>query len=289
MKRIITALAALTLTLSASAQIEDQIEIGHACSMFGEEVPETVTLFESDEEVESVIRDIVSASGLVKNFVIRAGGVPNAAATIRGTDRYILYEPYFMRNVRAQTGTKWAAISIMAHEVGHHLNGHTLTPGGSRPKSELEADYFSGFVLQRMGASLDDARMAMKTIGSPVASETHPAKHDRLVAITQGWSKACEKDSSCKDARPAESSVSEPQPRPIPNPNPLPGTSSPPSPSPQPVGFPSGHPTSACGCWGYVSPGATRQNPYCASGFDTPVPCAGLCYGGGAPWQSVCR
>lgn len=54
-------------------------------------------------------------------------------------------------------------------------------------------------------------------------------------------------------------------------------------------GFASGYPTSGCGCWGYVSLGATRRNTSCASGLDTAVPCPGVCYGGGSPWQSVCQ
>ena len=86
----------------------------------------------------------------------------------------------------------------MAHEVGHHLNGHTLSDVGSRPKRELEADYYSGFILQRLGANLDDARVAMLKLGSDSGSRTHPARHDRLAAIGNGWMKACDSDPNCR-------------------------------------------------------------------------------------------
>ena len=38
-------------------------------------------------------------------------------------------------------------MTLLAHEVGHHLNGHTIHRGGSTPELELEADEFAGFIL----------------------------------------------------------------------------------------------------------------------------------------------
>ena len=180
------------------AQIFDELETGQVCSYFGESMPENVTMFQSDHEAEEVLRQIVEASGLIQNFRIRAAGVPNAAAVIKGETRYILYDQYFMQDMKKRTGSSWAAKSIMAHEVGHHLNGHTLSDVGSRPKRELEADYYSGFILQRLGANLDDARVAMLKLGSDSGSRTHPARHDRLAAIGNGWMKACDSDPNCR-------------------------------------------------------------------------------------------
>lgn len=191
-----------TPTGSAASPIGEQITVGRTCSYFGETLPEQITSFESDSEARQVIQKIVNASGLVQNFQILAAGVPNAAAIIRGAQRFILYSQHFVRETKRQTGNEWAPTSIMAHEIGHHLNGHTLEVGGSRPKIELEADYYSGFVLQRMGATLEDARVAMDRLGSATESATHPAKHDRLAAITSGWTKACEADPRCSSMVP---------------------------------------------------------------------------------------
>jgi hypothetical protein len=191
-------LAFLLLALNVGeTQVAETIRTGNTCSYFGESIPENVTAFSSNREAESVIDRIVTASGLSRNFQIRAAGVPNAAAVIYGNARFILYNPLFIKEIRSSTGTEWAAISIMAHEVGHHLNGHTLTSGGSRPNLELEADYFSGFVLQKLGASMSDATVAMQKLGTSIATSTHPAKNDRLAAISSGWSKSCDGDSSC--------------------------------------------------------------------------------------------
>ena len=57
---------------------------------------------------------------------------------------------------------------------------------------------------------------------------------------------------------------------------------------PQQVGLASGMPTSACGCWGYVTLGVSQPNPQCASGYHQAAACAGYCPAGGAQWQSKC-
>ena len=208
---------AFTVHEQPAAQPVGEIELGDSCSYFGESLPDTIFTFSSDSEAEDAIEAIVEAIGLIPKFETQAAGVPNAAALIQGRQRYILYNQYFMRSVRDMTENHWAPISILAHEIGHHLNAHTLDQSGSRPEFELEADYFSGNVLQRMGATLEDATAAMRQLGSPTGSSTHPAREDRIAAITNGWVKACERDPECGNSPPEdipEPGVSE---RPEPN------------------------------------------------------------------------
>jgi hypothetical protein len=173
------------------------IALTQACSYFGDALPKEVSTLASNDEAVGIIQRIVDISGLARNFEILAAPVPNAAADTQNGIRYILYNPAFISDVAKTTRTKWAAISILAHEAGHHLNGHTLTPGGSRPQLELQADLFSGFVVQRLGGSLANASAVMEQLGSPTGSPTHPAKAERLAAIASGWKNACEKDPDC--------------------------------------------------------------------------------------------
>lgn len=184
----------------AFAQVDEELQLGTTCSYFGEEVPESVFLFRSESDAESVIESIVSVSGLQPNFKVQAAGVPNASAMIKKGERMILYNQYFVRQMSKIS--HWTPIIIMAHEIGHHLNGHTLSDLGSRPRIELEADHFSGFISQKLGAELDQTRVTWEKSGSYKASKTHPAKHDRLAAITNGWLQACEQDVNCRDKRP---------------------------------------------------------------------------------------
>ena len=155
-------------------------------------VSEEVYIFESDQEARKYIRKIASSSGLADNFEIHAADVDNAAALIMGEKRYILYNQTFMENVRNAAKTNWAGVAILAHEIGHHLNGHDLDGKGSRPSKEIEADIYTGFALAQMGATLEQAQSAMKVFGDPDVVTTHPKKAQRLAAIANGWKRARE-------------------------------------------------------------------------------------------------
>ncbi|NUY80652.1 membrane-binding protein [Flavobacterium sp. MAH-1] len=160
------------------------------CSYYGEDVSHEIKMYPASEHAKKVINGIISVIGLRPNFEIREANVPNAAAVVLDSKRYILYNAEFMDDINTASGTYWAGISILAHEIGHHLNGHTLDSDGSRPDTELEADEFSGFVLNKMGASLKESQAAMAVAASQRASHTHPAKSDRLRAIALGWNTA---------------------------------------------------------------------------------------------------
>lgn len=201
--KICIVIAALCCILPASAQkMFASAKYDAMCSYYGETIQGTITAAEADETAEAVVKNIMSVIGLRANFELRAANVPNAAAVIIKNKRYILYNPEFMNTVNSVSGTNWAAISILAHEIGHHLNGHTLGSEGSRPATELEADEFSGFVLRKMGASLKDAQAAMSLIASMKGSHTHPAKHLRLSSIETGWANA-----GSGDATPSKADV----------------------------------------------------------------------------------
>lgn len=163
------------------------------CSVFNEFSYQGALQYgQADPRVERMIDEIVKTSGLAtRNFdVVSSPQVPNAAAWIEGGRRMIGYNPGFLDEMVRRTGTEWAVRSIMAHEVGHHLQGHTLQQGGSRPPIELEADKYSGHVVRRLNGSLEDAQIAMKTLAPPRDSATHPGRDRRLNAIRTGWSQA---------------------------------------------------------------------------------------------------
>lgn len=145
--------------------------------------------FSESASASSIVKEILDEAGLAPNFVVRPANVPNAAASARGGQRYIEYNPSFVSQLKSGTQTNWSVYSVMAHEIGHHLQGHTLLAGGSRPDIELEADEYSGFILAKLGADLPSTQKAMSTFGSNSVSGTHPATNERLVAIRKGWEK----------------------------------------------------------------------------------------------------
>ena len=148
-------------------------------------------------DCRAMVDKVMGYTGLPANFVVTAGPVANAAAVIlldaqKVPQRVIAFNPDFIDTTRRLTGGgQWGPVSIMAHEIGHHLSGHTITAGGSRPGLELEADKFSGYVLYKMGAPLPEATRAIDALGSDTEQATHPAKARRIAAITQGWQEAC--------------------------------------------------------------------------------------------------
>lgn len=190
---------------------------------------------------KQVVAEIMKYTGLPANFVVVEGKVPNAAAVImQGPDqvprRVIAYNPAFMGQViEATKSNNWAPVSIMAHEIGHHLSGHTIVPGGSQPPIELESDKFSGFVLYKMGAPLADAQRAIATLIPEKDGETHPGRRKRLAAIEAGWKEACELQgggAQCSGGQPVRATAVAAAPAATPAPAPATPVAKAPAPSP---------------------------------------------------------
>jgi hypothetical protein len=147
--------------------------------------------FSSVYEAEGYIRNMLDEINWQENFRLQEqNGINNAYATIIRNQRYIVYDNNFLENLDAYANTRWASISVLAHEMGHHYRNHVVDQRGSTPPKELEADYFSGFVMAKLGASLAEARAAMEKIATTRGSASHPARADRLAAIAQGWNSA---------------------------------------------------------------------------------------------------
>lgn len=139
-----------------------------------------------------IVQEIINVVGLKPRFELRAADIDNAAAVVYNGKRYILYNERFLAAINNAVRTDWGGVSIIAHEIGHHLNGHTLSRSGSNPADELEADEFSGFVLRKLGASLAEAQAAINLISDEETSSTHPGRSYRLAAISKGWRSANE-------------------------------------------------------------------------------------------------
>lgn len=153
-------------------------------------------LFDADKQAQEAVKSIMQMTGLPANFEIKAADVENAVAVIEKDisppKRFIFYSQTFFENLQQKTGTPYGPLSVLAHEIGHHLAGHTLGRDGSRPLLELEADRFSGYILRKLGSSLAEAQVAINTIAPANGTSTHPGKGARLAAIANGWKDANE-------------------------------------------------------------------------------------------------
>ena len=167
--------------------------------------------FQTDRDAKFGVFKIVQYSGLSPNFkVIQDSEVTNAIAYIKNKSRYIKYNPSFMKRVNDSTKTDWAAISVLAHEIGHHLLGHTLRHQESNPGDELAADRYSGFILFQMGATLEETLRCVETEGNLHGTKTHPPRSARIAAITEGWEDAEKlKNKKITDFSPKRSNIEE--------------------------------------------------------------------------------
>ena len=165
-------------------------------------------------QVWELASEILAVSGLAPNFqVLESEDVPNAAAIVRRSERYLVFNPDWLARLSESATSKWEIYGVLAHEIGHHLQGHTLLGIGSRPPVELQADSYAGFALGALGASKDEA-LALWRGFSETGSATHPPRHQRLAAVERGWMRAAQRPGAQSEA-----TVSEPDQRPLPVPS----------------------------------------------------------------------
>ena len=156
--------------------------------------------FGTDSMAEGALERILNTIGASKRFVLQpCDNINNAVATSYKGIRYILYDRDFMYSL--DNGSNWGNLFILAHEVGHHINGHSLdlvlyaadaVEAVSLSQSriqELEADEFAGFVLAKLGGPISAANEVISKISnnSDDSYNTHPSRNKRLNAVTKGY------------------------------------------------------------------------------------------------------
>ena len=190
---------ALLISFSSLGQKADGLEI---CF----EVQQSLKGFAAEKEADDALNDILAVIGAAKNFyLVPCYKINNALALTYKGERFILYDKDFINKINKATND-WSGKFILAHEVGHHINGHTrdfliasLVEGQTNEKQreeELEADEFAGFIVAKLGASYSQASEIMDVISSEKDDKysTHPNKYKRLEAIKRGFDKAIKKN-----------------------------------------------------------------------------------------------
>lgn len=137
--------------------------------------------------VPQVINRIYDALSIKPNIeIFLAEREDNAFATVAGGKKIIVVDVAFVEAVNRRARTQWGAVQVIAHELGHHIAGFS----DDRHRAELNADYWSGQALQRLGAARQVAAKAILAIGSETDTETHPSKYRRAPTIEKGWDDA---------------------------------------------------------------------------------------------------
>lgn len=184
-------LTILILFVLENLRCQENFKIHKSCAFNHEIVNQKLTLNDCDYETKNALSTILNFTGLPLNFVLKEATINNACAVIfcpngEECQRYILYDKNFLKNWTINGKPNYTAYAILAHEVGHHLSGHTLVGTSDRHTEELEADKFAGFILQKMGASISELKMTYSIL-SESSSESHPSKMNRVSALINGW------------------------------------------------------------------------------------------------------
>lgn len=173
--------------------ISCQEDSGTAVDLDGIESPDTIGVgFETDMSddiaaYKSVV-NIIRETGLAQNFVILPGDVANVKAYIEDNERILEYNPDFMEKMKGDTN--WHGISVLARQIGHHLSNANLEDGKASIDEEIEADKYAGYVLFKMGASLEQALKAMEIVISEDNLGKGISNNSRLASLTKGWNNA---------------------------------------------------------------------------------------------------
>jgi hypothetical protein len=158
--------------------------------------------FSVEKEADDALNEILDVIGAAKNFyLIPCDEINNALALTYKGERYIMYDKDFIYKINKATND-WSGKFILAHELGHHINGHTrdfliasVLDDQTKEKQreeELEADKFAGFIVAKLGASYNQIKQLMEIITSEKDDKysTHPNRTKRLAAIKRGFDDA---------------------------------------------------------------------------------------------------
>lgn len=169
---------------------------------FGQSPCSESTDLKTDPEIVSFIERLLEVDMMSNTYVIiPCYEIENFEAELLHNTRRIYYNPrivvkelsrlsFSRRAVPVTSQSNWSLLTILAHEIGHHINDH-FSPINSRlsPLSkELEADTYAGSLIYKIGGTLEQAKLAYRDEPEN-SSSTHPGRSDRLDAIERGWRK----------------------------------------------------------------------------------------------------
>jgi len=176
------------LALPSSAQ--DLLNLNTQCDYFTDLPGQQTYEFPPDTKVEGLIRQILNLVDAEKNFEVRASNVPLVTSGSVGNRRFLLYNQ-FQFWTESTGPMKWANIAILAHQIGHNVSKHVLSQDPTkRREEELEADRFSGYVLYKLGSSIQQAASALEMSSTVKRPDYYPSKSSRIDAILSVWKAA---------------------------------------------------------------------------------------------------
>ncbi|MFM9848449.1 MAG: M48 family metalloprotease [Hyphomicrobiaceae bacterium] len=206
--KMVVALA-LCAVLAGAAHAQQRLTIGKDTFSFHLPGQETLEVYFGDDIAGASAQDNEDTQEIWRHFwwVIEdvckhagcnrvpfalglTGGIGNAYAMIHKGARVIVFD-----------GSEWGGKDsrrrfVIAHEIGHHICGHTEQSHEDNPwKGELEADRFAGMAMRGYDAgdpsmpnlmgAISEAQQLFPEKAEP--GSTHPPRDLRIAAIIEGY------------------------------------------------------------------------------------------------------
>lgn len=148
---------------------------------------------EHDEDAHKLVAEVLSYFG-IGSFTWEVLLAPDDKDTAHamakfipaGPRRQIIFNQKFMNQLAVES-SRWAQYCVASHEIGHLLRAHLERHAIKLYDAELEADFYCGFVLGKMGASYDHT---VGSIGWFSGSPGYPPREERVAQIGHGWTDA---------------------------------------------------------------------------------------------------
>ncbi|MDJ0683495.1 MAG: hypothetical protein QNJ84_02225 [Alphaproteobacteria bacterium] len=177
-----TARAAVSATSPGAFETEEIL----CCYAARPDFKKTSALRAPDPLALSATQAIIDLIGMRPVFHVHEADFNNgsvAFAAVRTRERHVVYDAKWFPF--EEKGLGWYMVAILAHEIGHHIYGHTNGVGATRHRDELDADRFSGWAVARLGGAEEHALSFAPRL-TLAATPSHPARPDRIEAYREG-------------------------------------------------------------------------------------------------------
>jgi hypothetical protein len=183
-----------TISLNYSiAQLENSyIDITSGCFYNEADQSTSIRVFKpTNTKYLKIIQEIILYQGIKKEIQIYEANIDNALATIIDGKMIIVYDTVFLNMAEKLSNFKGGATLILAHEIGHLLNIHSLSPSESSSWwDELDADYFVGSIVLNKKILIDAVYAVYDMFPTMSTSKSHPEWQARIKTTINGYCNA---------------------------------------------------------------------------------------------------
>ena len=179
--------------------------------------PAARTIVDTDGKAAAVVQEILSHFGIGAiqwKVTVTDDNADTAFAIARfhptTKQREIIFNKEFMGKISDSGAGRWPAYCVAAHEAAHHLRFHleVATAPINIKRFELEADYYCGFLLGKLGANYENSVAAIRWYTD---FPSYPTREERLAQIGVGWRDATGRGVPVNEARFSPKAIPQPK------------------------------------------------------------------------------